>query len=201
MRHLRPLSARLLFAAALASTACTDGKLEALRSADAGVDTAAHFGASGAGGNASGRGDPASPFAGAGGGGMFMPCASDPASEDPLVNALNHAISDGRFCLRRPLMVREDLRCDAYRLATALSLDAPDSPWVEPALGWHAIPDGSGRAWWASREAANVDEARDAMLSEDSTEICENAGHTPYRWVAVAHVFDSWVIELRPDMP
>lgn len=198
MRFLRPLSARHLLVVALLSAACSPGNVSPLKLPDAGTD---FFGSGGSGTSASGHGDPSDSLAGSGGGGMFSPCAADPASEDPLVNALNRAIVDGRFCLRRQLMVREDLRCDAYRLA--FSLSDPNSPWVAPALGWHVLPDGSGRAWWASREAVSVDEARTAMLSEDSQEICDNAGRMqmPYKWVAVAHAFDAWVVELKADMP
>ena len=125
-----------------------------------------------------------------------------------MLRALNDAIADGRFCLRRPLMTREELRCDAYRLATPLALAESDAAsggglpsWVAMTVGWHAVPDGSGRAWWATLEAATVDEAANAMLSADSQEICESAMHVPYKWVAVAHVFDSWVVELKADMP
>ena len=213
MRFLRQLNACSAIAAALASAACTDGNVMALRPLDAGVEItgASGFGGLGAADSTAGHRSPPldPPFAGSGGSGgdAFTPCPGDGSSETPLVDALNNAIDRGDFCIRHRLMLRDDLRCDAYNLAAGIAFaPAPDDggmqpAWVSMAVGWHVLPGGTGRAWWASRDAATVDDARTAMLSEDSQEICDSAQRVPYKWVAVAHIFDTWVVELKADMP
>ena len=213
MRFLRQFSARSAVAAALASAACSPGSVYPLQSPDAGVEVTNTSGFGGLGGTTASEAGRSSlpsdpPFGGSGGNGaVFSPCPADP-SETPLVDALNEAITRGDFCVHRRLMIREDLRCDAYNLAAPIAVaeanvgDGGTLPsWVAMAVGWHALPGGSGRAWWATAQAADVNAARDAMLSEDFQEICDSAQRVPYKWVAVSHIFDTWVVELKADMP
>jgi len=64
-------------------------------------------------------------------------------------------------------------------------------------LTWRQIRGTSVWAWvlWG---VPNLEDAKNALLGGDHTQLCEEAERTPFRYVGVGHREDAWIVFVAP---
>lgn len=54
---------------------------------------------------------------------------------------------------------------------------------------------------WVLLDTPNLEDAKNALLGGDHTQLCEEARRTPFRFVGVGHLFDAWTVFVSPGDP
>ena len=148
---------------------------------------------SGAGGAGESRGDPD---------GMprLPPCdegnEQEQARERELREAFVDAFNSGRYCPNTPDFSRRELILDReleWRARGLICITFESREWgqIRGAPVWA----------WVLWDVPSLEDAKNALLYGDHTQLCEEAERTPFRYVGLGHRYDAWTVLLAPGSP
>ena len=116
--------------------------------------------------------------------------------EQELRDTFKEAFESGSYCpnlantQRGPLLLDPDLEWRA-RAVICVALSS---------VGWFHVPRTPTWAW-VLIETPNLEDAKNALLDGDHTQLCEEADRTQFRFIGVGHLFDAWTVFLSPGAP
>jgi hypothetical protein len=116
-----------------------------------------------------------------------------------LREAFIEAYNSGEYCPslsnaeRRTLVPERDLDLRARASGCFFAFDSSG--------GWFRVSARTPVMAWVLIGTPSLDDAKQALLGDERTQLCEEAERTPMRFVGVAHAGSVWTVVVAPGPP